>query len=269
MPETWQQDVWTRGEQVMDRKISQSELWMAKPFWIKLAYNVFPSPTNFFSWCVVETPACSLCQRQGYLEHILSCCLKALEEGLQLLVPWSGVKGNSRCTGIIHSKQWPSPRQIIAFVREGKKKPQLQPNEPGTFLARTWDWQLKVNLGRELKFPDTITVTKHKPNARAKWRPQCEPIKVSWQMLWGPVFPDLRSSFYRFAQHESNQEQYRQGFEMAVDQAGWSMEQASYLDTRQRLVTPGWVTWARVSNVERPEYPHLWGHVQVASKGVW
>lgn len=79
-----QQGAWTRWEQVMGRKISWTDLWKAEPhqiqFLIKSVYDVLPSPTNLFSWGLIDTPACLLCQKRGSLEHILSCCPKALGE---------------------------------------------------------------------------------------------------------------------------------------------------------------------------------------------
>ncbi|KAI4887728.1 hypothetical protein NFI96_005940 [Prochilodus magdalenae] len=56
-----QQGAWMRWEQALDRKIT--------------------CPSNLFCWGLAETPACPLCQRRGSLEHILSCCPKALGEG--------------------------------------------------------------------------------------------------------------------------------------------------------------------------------------------
>ncbi|KAJ4939518.1 hypothetical protein JOQ06_028966, partial [Pogonophryne albipinna] len=44
-------------------------------------YDVLPSPSNLHIWGIEESPACPLCSKLGNLEHILSCCPKALGEG--------------------------------------------------------------------------------------------------------------------------------------------------------------------------------------------
>lgn len=73
--------------------------------------------------------------------------------------PWPGVKGNSRCH--LHrehsQKATTCMRQAIPFVRAGEKH-QLQLTKVGGLLATTWEWQLNVNIGWQLKFSDTITV---------------------------------------------------------------------------------------------------------------
>lgn len=60
-------------------------LWKAEPYHFKFlvqsVYNVIPSPANLFTWGLVESPACQLCQKRGSLELILSCCSKALGHG--------------------------------------------------------------------------------------------------------------------------------------------------------------------------------------------
>lgn len=80
-----QQAAWTRWEQLVDRKISWTELWKSEPhrikFLVQSVYDVLPSPSNLFRWGLADTPLCPLCQRGGSLEHILSCCPKALGEG--------------------------------------------------------------------------------------------------------------------------------------------------------------------------------------------
>ena len=80
-----QQGAWTRWEQVVERKVSWTELWKAEPYRIKFLIQAvndnLPSPSNLFSWGMVESPACPLCLKRGTLEHILSCYSKALGEG--------------------------------------------------------------------------------------------------------------------------------------------------------------------------------------------
>ncbi len=62
-----------------------AELWSSEPlrikFLIRSVYDLLPSPSNLHRWGLVDSPACQLCQRSGTLEHILSCCPKALGMG--------------------------------------------------------------------------------------------------------------------------------------------------------------------------------------------
>ncbi len=107
----------------MDRKISWTELWKAEPyriqFLIQSVYDVVSSPTNLFSWGLKDTPACLLCQKRGSLEHILSCCPKALGEGRyrwchdQVLRVIAGTIS----TGISLSKQQQPAQHVITFVK--------------------------------------------------------------------------------------------------------------------------------------------------------
>lgn len=50
-------------------------------FLVQSVYDDLPCPSNLFTWGLADTPACQLCQKRGSLEHVLSCCPKALEEG--------------------------------------------------------------------------------------------------------------------------------------------------------------------------------------------
>ncbi|KAK0145691.1 hypothetical protein N1851_015413 [Merluccius polli] len=163
------QGAWTRWEQALDRKISWPELWKAEPyrmkFLIQSVYDVLPSPSNLFCWGLAESPACPLCQRRGSLEHILSCCPKALGEGRyrwrhdQVLK----VIAETISSGITLSKQQQPARHSIAFIKAGER-PQHRPRQVGGLLTTARDWQLKVDLGRQLKVPHTIAVTTLRPD---------------------------------------------------------------------------------------------------------
>ncbi|XP_061589349.1 uncharacterized protein LOC133454644 [Cololabis saira] len=164
-----QQGAWTRWEEAADRKITWTELWRSEPhrikFLIQSVYDVLPSPSNLFRWGLAENPLCPLCQRTGSLEHVLSCCPKALGDGRyrwrhdQVL----RVIAEAICTGISTSKGQQPSRQYIAFVKAGEKPQQLR-SQAGGLLATARDWQLKVDLGRQLKFPENIAVTTLRPD---------------------------------------------------------------------------------------------------------
>lgn len=65
-------------------------------FLVQLVYDVLPSPANLFIWGLVDSPACQLCQVRGSLEHVLSCCLKALGDGRYRWRHDQVLRGNSK-----------------------------------------------------------------------------------------------------------------------------------------------------------------------------
>ncbi|XP_075343502.1 uncharacterized protein LOC142401936 [Odontesthes bonariensis] len=164
-----QQGAWTRWEEAAARKVSWTDLWRSEPhrikFLIQSVYDVLPSPSNLHRWGLAENPLCPLCQKAGTMEHILSCCPRALGEGRyrwrhdQVL----RVIAEAISTGISTSKHLQPTRQAIAFVRAGEKPQQLR-SEPGGLLATARDWQLIFDLGRQLKFPENIAVTTLRPD---------------------------------------------------------------------------------------------------------
>ncbi|XP_038147774.1 uncharacterized protein LOC119787807 [Cyprinodon tularosa] len=163
------QGAWTKWEHVSSRKITWTDVWRAEPhhfrFLVQAVYDVLPSPTNLFTWGLIESPACQLCQRKGSLEHILSCCPKALGDGRYRWRHDQVLRAiaDTIFTGINTSKSQPLSRSMIAFVRAGEK---LQPSKKtqGGLLTTARDWQLLVDLGRQLRFPDYIAATTLRPD---------------------------------------------------------------------------------------------------------
>lgn len=156
--------------QAVERKVTWSELWKAEPhrikFLIQAVYDVLLSPSNLFIWGKVETPACPLCQRRGTLEHILSCCPKALGKGRYR---WrhdqvqKAIAG-SICGGISHSKNVFPVKNIITFVKPGEKPLVAARNTLSSLLATARDWELCVDVGRQLKFLEEVTRTTLRPD---------------------------------------------------------------------------------------------------------
>ncbi|XP_039504261.1 uncharacterized protein LOC120460516 [Pimephales promelas] len=163
------QGAWTKWEQTAGRKITWAELWKAEPhhfkFLVQSVYDVLPSPANLFTWGLVDSPACQLCQKRGSLEHILSCCPKALGDGRYRWRHDQILKAvaDAICIGINISKQHHPTKSAIAFVRAGEK-PQPPRKTQGGVLAKARDWHLLVDLGTQLRFPDTIAVTTLRPD---------------------------------------------------------------------------------------------------------
>ncbi|XP_053339380.1 uncharacterized protein LOC128510861, partial [Clarias gariepinus] len=165
----YQQGAWTRWEHAEQRKITWSELWRCEPqhikFLIQSVYNVLPSPTNLLRWGLSDTAACQLCKKRGTLEHILSCCPKALGEGRyrwrhdQVLRALADIVS----TAITNCKYQHTSKQSITFVRAGQKL-QQRPSPPGGLLNTAQDWKLQADLGRQLKFPEYILTTSLRPD---------------------------------------------------------------------------------------------------------
>ena len=164
-----QQGAWTRWEQAVDRKISWSELWQAEPYRIKFlivsVYDVLPSPSNLFCWGKVDAPSCPLCLRRGTLEHILSCCSKALREGRYTWRHDQVLKAIAETifTSITQNKPLRPARQAIAFIRAGEK-PKPKPRGAAGLLGTAPDWQMKADLGKQLGFPEHIAETTLRPD---------------------------------------------------------------------------------------------------------
>lgn len=103
--------------------------------------------SNLHCWSLVNTPAYSLCQRKGTLEHILSCCPKVLGKGWYL---WQHVQllktiAEGICSAITSCWRSKPLRQTISFIRAGEK-PKSTPNTG--FFKTAQDWQLTVELGK-------------------------------------------------------------------------------------------------------------------------
>ena len=164
-----QQGAWTRWEQAVERKITWADMWRAEPhrikFLIQAVYDVLPSPSNLHTWGKVETPACALCQRRGTLQHILSCCPKALGEGRYRWRHDQVLKAiaDSIHSGISHSKSL-RPVKNTAFIRAGEKPTPASRNTSSGLLATARDWELAVDLGKQLKFPEVVATTTLRPD---------------------------------------------------------------------------------------------------------
>ncbi|XP_076844394.1 uncharacterized protein LOC143489330 [Brachyhypopomus gauderio] len=164
-----QQGAWTRWEHAEQRKVTWPELWRLEPLHIKFliqsVYDVLPSPTNLKCWGLADTAACQLCQKRATLEHILSCCPKALGEGRyrwrhdQVL----RALADTLSLAISNCRYQHTPKHTITFVRAGEMA-QHQTGSSGGLLTTARDWKINVDLGRQLKFPEYITATSLRPD---------------------------------------------------------------------------------------------------------
>ncbi|XP_061101211.1 uncharacterized protein LOC133130563 [Conger conger] len=164
-----QQGAWTRWENAMERKVTWTELWRAEPqrikFLIQAVYDVLPSPSNLHTWGLAETSACPLCSKRGTLEHILSCCTRALGDGRYRWRHDQVLKtiAEAISAGLLWAKQFRPSKRTIAFVRAGEQATPARRTSAG-ILTSARDWQLLVDLERQLKFPSHIAATTLRPD---------------------------------------------------------------------------------------------------------
>ncbi|XP_059211848.1 NACHT, LRR and PYD domains-containing protein 6-like [Centropristis striata] len=109
---------------------------------------------------IANTHACSLCSGAGSLEDILSCCPKALREGHDQLLKTGAVP---ICSAIALSKHQKPATQTIHFIKAVETSGRHQRALTG-LLAMAHDWQLMVDLGEQLQFPEFITTVNLRPD---------------------------------------------------------------------------------------------------------
>lgn len=109
--------------------------------------------------------ACSLCLR-GTTEHILSCCPKALGKGCYCWCHDQVLKAiaDTICRGINYCKRLCPGKKTITFVRVGEKLTAAASTTSSGLLATAPDWELKVDLGKQLKFTETAATTMLRPD---------------------------------------------------------------------------------------------------------
>ncbi|XP_063058826.1 uncharacterized protein LOC134452393 [Engraulis encrasicolus] len=163
-----QQGAWTRWENVLQRKITWPNIWRADSlnirFLVQAVYDVLPSPSNLHVWGKAETPFCPLCPGRGSLEHLLSSCPKALGEGRYRWRHDQVLKAVAESIAkAINTTKGHSKPKFIRFHRAGEK-PTPQAGARAGLLTTATDWQLDVDLGKQLKIPARITSTRLRPD---------------------------------------------------------------------------------------------------------
>lgn len=128
-------------------------------------YDVLPSPSNLHIWGKGESPTCPLCSRRGTLKHILSCCPKALGEGRYRGRHNQVLKAIAEAiaAGVEWAKCSCLSKKAITFIRAGEQ-PRPAAKTSSGILATARDWQLLVDLEKQLKFPNHIVTTTLRPD---------------------------------------------------------------------------------------------------------
>eukprot|EP00066_Takifugu_rubripes_P027132 XP_011616398.1 PREDICTED: uncharacterized protein LOC105418502 [Takifugu rubripes] len=134
-------------------------------FLVAAVYDALPSPANLHAWGKSETPTCSLCSGRGSLEHLLSSCPKSLADGRYRWRHDQVLKAvaESIALAISTSKRHHAPKKAISFIKAGER-PRAGPQITTGLLHTATDWQLHVDLGKQLLFPQHIATTSLRPD---------------------------------------------------------------------------------------------------------
>ena len=179
------QGAWTTWN-TTDRKLTWGDIWKYEPlrfyFLLRSVYDLLPSPANLCRWGLTTDPKCSLCDKPGTLEHVLSSCSTALTQGryrwrhdsvLRELADWLEKErkkehGNNPQHGQIafvksgdtRKTQTAQPTLQNRSVGSSTGKPTLQNRSVGSsILGDTTGWNMEVDLGKRLVFPDVVQTT--------------------------------------------------------------------------------------------------------------
>ncbi|XP_056906313.1 uncharacterized protein LOC130535346 [Takifugu flavidus] len=164
-----QQGAWTRWESALQRKVTWSNIMQADfhhvRFLVAAVYNALPSPANLHAWGKCETPTCSLCSGRGSLEHLLSRCPKSLADGRYRWRHDHVLKAvaESIALAISTTKHHHALKKAISFIKAGER-PRAGPQITTGLLHTAPDWQLHVDLGKQLIFPQHIVTTSLRPD---------------------------------------------------------------------------------------------------------
>ncbi|TWW80087.1 hypothetical protein D4764_10G0011170 [Takifugu flavidus] len=128
-------------------------------------YDALPSPANLHAWGKSETPTCSLCSGRGSLEHLLSSCPKSLADSRYRWRHDQVLKAvaESIALAISTTKHHHAPKKAISFIKAGER-PRAGPQITTGLLHTAPDWQLHVDLGKQLIFPQHIVTTSLRPD---------------------------------------------------------------------------------------------------------
>jgi len=153
------QGAWTTWN-ITDRKLTWGDIWkyelLRLSFIIRYVYGLLPSPANICRWGLTDDPKCSLCDRSGTLEHVLSSCSTSLTQVryrkrhdavLRVLSDWLE---NER-----KKERGSNPKHHITFDKPGETMTRVTPQQ-ASILDRTTGWNMEVDLEKRLVFPDIV-----------------------------------------------------------------------------------------------------------------
>lgn len=159
---------WTTWEAVVNRTISWADMWRMPQarlsFTIRATYDTLPSPQNLRLWYGTEK-ACHLWGSSNPgLQHILLGCKVALTQGR---FRWHRDRVLRKLADILEARRLKAnnasllaSHQRIQFVKQEAKNHGSN-TEQLSLLFPGGEWNMSVDLDRQLRFPQVITTTIH------------------------------------------------------------------------------------------------------------
>ena len=161
--------------QVPERKLGHREIISTSEaslkFLIKSVYDLLPTPANKCVWFRTEEFKCQLCGGSGTLNHILSACPVALQQGRfryrhdEVLKEISKHIDEKRKQ--MNSSPWKKKKKKkIEFLKTGERGKQSNPasTPPESYFDTARDWSMRVDVGRKLVIPVHIMETSLRPD---------------------------------------------------------------------------------------------------------
>ena len=171
---TWREDViamdmgWNRLFEMGDSLVG---------FVVKAVYGTLMTPALVSNWLEEEDGKCKLCDdTPGTIKHILSGCRVALAQGRYRWRHDKVLKQISEqviyhCTKRVNKQSVGGAEapKVINFVPSGKRPPATDSNrvnKKDTFgiLNGANDWIVLTDIGKQLKFPPEIAITRQRPD---------------------------------------------------------------------------------------------------------
>ena len=124
-------------------------------FLVQSVYDVLLSPPNLFTWGKSGIPSCPLCIGKDTLWHIMSVCPRAQGDGRHNQVLWTVA---DTVDAAIRASNFKLETKSIYFVKAGEC-PFSACKINSCLLSTPRDWQLRVDIGKQLKVPEQIAPT--------------------------------------------------------------------------------------------------------------
>ena len=165
------QGAWTRWDATVYRRISWADIWRMPQarlsFLVRAAYDSLPCPRNLTQWFGSEI-GCPLCSNiKASLRHILSGCKVALTQGrfkwrhAQVLAKLAEVL--ERCRAAVNRTPDTAKSTLTTYVKPGSTL-KVPTHERKTILRPSREWQMSMDLGKQLVFLREITTTTLRPD---------------------------------------------------------------------------------------------------------
>ena len=140
---------------------------------------------NLQLWGKREDAACGLCGRRAYLEHILSSCKTALTKGRYRWRHDQVLKELAQCLEEAMKKvKTTGGTTFMQFVRPSREATRAEKQQEHGLLVSAGDWEMLVDLERQLRFPREIRSTELRPDIVIWSRRSKQVIIVELTVPW-------------------------------------------------------------------------------------